>query len=71
MECFLREDERDWRRYLRNSSMQGEWADHLMVRATAETFKCKIRIISQGKEIEITPMETEKEITVGFVSELH
>ena len=66
--AFVDDGERGKRGYLRKMVKEGEWADHIMVLATASAFKRKIKIFAQGGLTEIEPREMEgADVPVGFI----
>ena len=69
---FVDGDERGKRHYLRKMAKIGEWADHIMVMATACFLKVKLMIYAVGGVTEVGPTETfGEEITLGYVCEEH
>ena len=67
-----------WPRYLANMSLQGTWADHVVIQAVAEAMNLKINIIESSENFsEITIVEQEitqpnqRSIFIGHIGEMH
>ena len=71
---FIADGERGKRAYLRAMASEGEWADHVMLTATAKALNRRVVIYSQTEKTTIggeTEGEEEGDILVGYIREQH